>query len=262
MAVPGEQPDPDLARIHEALRAAIAALRPYTPGAVSSRLKGLDDPVTEADLAVNRALRETLVAGGEGWLSEETVDDMQRLRCRRLWIVDPIDGTREFVKGIPEWAVSVGLIEDGRPVAGGMCNPQTGELFLGSPAAGLTINGQRAGVSHRRLPGARLLASRSEIRRGEWDRFNQAGFAYSPMGSIAYKLALVAAGRADATFTLVPKSEWDVAAGVALVEAAGGWVVGLDGKPLVFNRANTKLDGLIAGSPEIVEDLLALLRQA
>ena len=131
-------------------------------------------------------------------------------------MVDPLDGTREFVAGIPEFCVSIGMVEDGVPVAGGICNPATNEIFLGAIDCGVTYNGKPAQPSQRTsLEGALLLASRSEIKRGEWKPFESAGFKIRPMGSVAYKLALVSAGLADATFTLTPKNEWDVAAGAA-----------------------------------------------
>ncbi len=249
-----------LARIRRALEAAALAVRPFTPGAVAARDKGGGDPVTAADTAINDALRGSLMWPGEGWLSEETADDPARLSARRVWIVDPLDGTREFVEGLPEWCVSVALIEDGASVAGGVMNPATGETVLGAVGAGVSLNGRAARVTARSdLTGARGLASRSEVRRGEWERFRGAPFRFEPMGSVAWKLALVAAGRADATFTLVPKHEWDVAAGVALVHAAGGAAVTLEGAPPRFNAPAPKLAGLVAAPAPLLPALLRAL---
>lgn len=250
----------DLARIAAALEAARRALRPFTPGAVEFQLKAADNPVTAADRAVNEVLHSALVREDEAWLSEETVDDPTRLDRRRVWVVDPLDGTKEFVQGIPEWCVSIGLIEDGEPVAGGICNPATGEVFLGARGIGVTRNGTAARVSGRpALAGARVLASRSEVGRGERERFRGSAFDVRPMGSVAYKLALVAAGHADATWTLVPKHEWDVAAGVALLLAAGGEARTPGGGHPVFNRRNPKLTGLVAAGPALMPELLAAL---
>lgn len=250
----------DLARISVALDAARLTLRPFTPGAVEFQLKAADNPVTAADRAVNEVLHAALVRDDEAWLSEETVDDPTRLERRRVWVVDPLDGTKEFVQGIPEWCVSIGLVEDGEPVAGGICNPATGEVFLGACGVGVTRNGVPARVSGRAvLAGARVLASRSEVGRGEWERFRGTEFGVRPMGSVAYKLALVAAGLADVTWTLVPKHEWDVAAGVALLLAAGGEARTLEGGHPVFNRRNPKLTGLIAAGPALMPELLAAL---
>jgi myo-inositol-1(or 4)-monophosphatase len=251
--------DDDLARIRDGLRAAADAVRPYTPGDVDHVMKERGDPLTAADLAADRVLRELLPREGEGWLSEETVDDAQRLECRRVWVVDPIDGTREFVDGIPEWCISIGLLEDGEPVAGGIHNPATGETVVGSVETGVTYNGEPARVRDRGdLQGAVVLASRSEIRRGEWDRFqgNGAPFTVQPCGSVAYKMARVAAGTADATWTLVPKSEWDVAGGAALVRAAGGRVTLRDGSAPPFNQRTPTFPDFVAAGPTALEALV------
>lgn len=243
----------ELARIAGALARAQEALRAFTPGQIASHRKAGGDPVTAADTAVNDLLLRTLPSAGEGWLSEETADDPVRLDCRRVWVVDPLDGTREFIEGIPEWCVSIALVQDGLPVAGGICNPATGETVLGAVSQGVTYNGAPAHVRERSsLEGAEVLASRSEVRRGEWAPQARAPFAVRAMGSVAYKLGLVAAGRADATWTLVPKHEWDVAAGAALVLAGGGAVVTPDGASLLLNRARPKLAGLLAGAPALV----------
>jgi myo-inositol-1(or 4)-monophosphatase len=237
----------DLGRIAEALEKARSILSDFTAGAVEHRVKQGDDPVTEADLRVNDAMLACLPQEGEGWLSEETADEPSRLDRRRVWVVDPLDGTREFVAGIPEWCVSIGLVEDGRAVAGGILNPTTDQCVIGSLETGVTLNGA---ACHARplesLEQTEILASRSEVKRGEWARFDDAPFKVLPMGSVAYKMSLVAAGLADATWTLVPKHEWDVAAGAALVVAAGGAVWGLDGKPPTFNREKPLLSGLLA----------------
>src|ERR1700732_4845424 len=211
-----------LQRIQSSLETACHVFARFTLGAIEAEYKAGHDPVTEADKSVDAVLRKALLREGEGWLSEESIDDPSRLEKKRLWIVDPLDGTREFVAGIPEFCVSVAMVEDGIPVAGGICNPATGELFLGSLESGLTYNGKPARASQRTsLQGALVLASRSEIKRGEWKRFEKAAVKVRPMGSVAYKLALVSAGQADLTFTLTPKHEWDIAGGAAVVSSAG-----------------------------------------
>jgi myo-inositol-1(or 4)-monophosphatase len=250
----------DLARIAEALEAARAAFERFTPGEIESRHKSGDDPVTEADTTVDTLLRELLPRDGDGWLSEETRDDPSRLGRRRVWVVDPLDGTREFVAGIPEWCVSIGLVIDGEPVAGGILNPATGESILGARGLGVTLNGLPARVSPRStLAGAQVVASRSEVKRKEWEGYRDDLFDIRPMGSVAYKLGLVAAGVVDATWTLTPKHEWDVAAGVALVLAAGGAVVVGDGSPEAarFNRPKPLLTSLIATGPALLPEIQA-----
>jgi myo-inositol-1(or 4)-monophosphatase len=253
----------DLARIAGALAAAARALSRFTPGEVEARAKRGGDPVTEADTLVDALLRRALPRAGEGWLSEETHDDRSRLGCRRVWVVDPLDGTREFVTGLPEWSVSVGLVEDGEPVAGGICNPARGETFLGARGQGVTLNGAPVRVSTRAgLAGAEVLASRTEVERGQWRRFAGARFEVVAMGSVAYKLARVAAGLADATWTLVPKHEWDVAAGVALVLAAGGRIAAGSSEEERFNRREPLLSRLIAAPPRLLPEIeRAIARQ-
>ena len=249
-----------LERIALALDAARAVFGRFTAGAIEAEYKAGHDPVTEADKELDAVLRRTLLRPDEGWLSEESVDDLTRLEKSRVWVVDPLDGTREFVAGIPEYCVSIAMVEQGRPIAGGICNPATDEVFLGSLDAGLIYNGKPAHSSQRTtLQGAVVLASRSETKRGEWKQFDNAVFRVKPMGSVAYKLALVAAGLADATFTLTPKNEWDVAAGAALVESGGGFVRTLDDRPLCCNNRSPLLPGLLAGGAFLQDELCALV---
>jgi myo-inositol-1(or 4)-monophosphatase len=176
-----------------------------------------------------------------------------------VWIVDPIDGTREFVAGIPEWSVSIGLIEDGQPIAGGIHNPATGERIIGSAEAGLRYEGPKPVSGKTSLEGALVGASRSELQRGEWELFADSRFEIVPMGSVAYKLALVAAGRLDATWTLVPKNEWDVAAGAALLAAAGGWGALVDGSAPAWNKKEPRFTGFIATTAALSGEVEALI---
>jgi myo-inositol-1(or 4)-monophosphatase len=239
----------DLLHIEAALTAATAILEDSRFGAMKAEVKKGGDPITAADRAVDRLLFEMLPRDGEGWLSEETVDGPSRLTKRRVWVVDPLDGTKEFLAGIPEWCISIGLIEDGNAVAGGIANPATGEVFLGSRETGLRVKGPRGAVASSQTRDETLvLASRSETLRGEWHGLVDASFTVQPMGSVAYKLARVAAGLADATWTFVPKHEWDVAGGVALVLASGGVVRTVQGDAPIFNRPQPRLDGLVAFS--------------
>jgi myo-inositol-1(or 4)-monophosphatase len=243
----------DLERIRMALAAGLEALEAVRSGHVTVGRKAGGDLVTDADHAVDETLRRILPRDGEGWLSEETADDLTRLEARRVWVVDPLDGTQEFVQGLPEWCISIGLVEDGEAVAAGLCNPATGETFLGALGGGVTLNGRPVAVRELQgLEGAEVLASRSEVRRREWEDA-KAPFRVRPCGSVAYKMALVAAGLTDATWTLTPKHEWDVAAGAALVRAAGGIVRTLSWDPPVFNGRDPWLSGLIATPPGIFD---------
>src|SRR6202161_1045993 len=155
-----------LERIRAALEASRAVFARFTPGAIETEYKVGHDPVTEADRALDAVLRKELLRSGEGWLSEESVDDPIRLQHSPVWVVDPLDGTREFVQGIPEFCVSIGYVENGRPVAGGICNPATNETILGAIGSGVLYNGKPARPSDRTtLPGSLILASRSEVKR-------------------------------------------------------------------------------------------------
>jgi myo-inositol-1(or 4)-monophosphatase len=252
----------DLIHELEAARAAAIAAgeilrRHYRDRGFTIDQKGKDNPVTTADFEADHKLKELLHGGFPhyGWLSEETVDNNQRLDRERVWIVDPLDGTKEFIKGIPEFVVAIALAEHGVPILGVTYNPIQDELFSCARGAGVTLNGQSVRVTDRAtLINATVLASRSETSRGEWKAY-EGQIKIDPIGSVAYKLALVAAGRADATFTLTPKSEWDVASGIALIVEAGGRVTELDGSTIRFNQASVKLTGFVASNgllhPEI-----------
>lgn len=177
-----------------------------------------------------------------------------------MWIVDPIDGTREFVRRIPEYAISVALVRDGKPVVGAVCNPATGDLFLGAVGVGSWRNGRPIACSRPRGDRLVVLGSRSEMKRGEFEPF-QGVLDVQAVGSIAYKLALVAAGEADGTFSLGPKHEWDIAAGVALVLAAGGRVHDGAGRAFRFNQTDTLTRGIVAATREAYANLAALLER-
>jgi myo-inositol-1(or 4)-monophosphatase len=252
----------DLDRIVAALDAGGKVYRSRSMENVRVHKKRGGDAVTDAELQVNQLLFEMLVQDGEGWLSEEDVDNEDRLRRSRIWLVDPLDGTKEYVARIPEWCISVALMEDGAFVAGGIYNPQTDELIYGSREIGVVCrNGQAPNPEKKILPrGPLVLASRSEVERGEWKRFSQGPFQTLAMGSVAYKLALVAADKADATWTLVPKNEWDVAAGVALLQFAQGQMLTTEGLPPVFNRKNPRFPGLVGFSAAGLDRLRPFLK--
>ncbi|MFH1883673.1 MAG: 3'(2'),5'-bisphosphate nucleotidase CysQ [Planctomycetota bacterium] len=224
--------------------------------------KANEDPVTTADLKADSILREGLTEDfpGTGWLSEETRDDYSRLDKELVWVVDPIDGTKEFVSGIPEYAVSVALVEDGLPVLAVVYNPATEELFAAAHGQGAWLNGEAINAEHALEAKPVLLASRSEIRRGGFEPFEP--FAeIRPCGSIAYKLALVAAGIADATFSLGPKNEWDIAAGVLLVSESGGNVTNRSGAPFTFNQRSTLVDGIVATTKRALRPVRMLIER-
>src|SRR5258705_13672351 len=185
--------------------------------------KGIDNPVTAADLEADRAIKKLLhdPFPEYGWLSEETVDNDARLKCRRVWIVDPLDGTKEFINGIPEFSVAIALVEDGVPVLGVTYNPIKREMYWAARGIGCHLNTRRVRVTRtRNLKGATVLASRSETARGEWQVF-QRMLKVSPTGSVAYKLAMVAAGRRGAAVSRPPENGRGNPAGAARANGGG-----------------------------------------
>ena len=236
-----------VSRIDEALTAAAEVLRRFDTVTIAEQKKAGGDPVTEVDIELDGVLRRLLQADGEGWLSEETADDDSRLDKSLVWIVDPLDGTREFIDGLPEFCTSVAAVLNGVPVAGGIVNPAANVEVIGALGMGVKYNGKRVTpLTIRPLETIRVLASRSEVGRGQWTVVESEGILVQPMGSVAYKLGRVAAGLDYLTWTPVPKHEWDVAGGAALMAAAGGKTLGLDGEPLVFNQERPWLSGVIA----------------
>ena len=217
--------------------------------------------LTQADSESDELLKSRLLGAfpDDGWLSEETADSPERLRKSRVWIVDPLDGTREFTLRVPEFCVCVALVEDGRPVVGVEYNPATDRLYSAALGAGTTMNGEPAHVSKtEHVALAQVLASRSEDKRGEWDPFKQ--YCHVVLtGSVAYKLAELSVGNGDATFTLTPKNEWDICAGTILVEEAGGTVTGLQGETLVFNQPSPLRPGMIASNRVLHPGLMTLI---
>lgn len=221
------------------------------------------NPLTEADLAADRVLHEQLMTllPGSGWLSEETGDSPDRLSKDAVWIVDPIDGTREFTQGEPEFAISVALSLRGEVVLGVLLNPAQDELFVGRIGGGVFRNGERLPPSSRTgLEGAVLLASRTETRRGDFDPFREI-LTIREVGSTAYKLGLVATGEGDAYFTRKPRNEWDVAAGILLCREAGMTVTDLGGEPHQFNRPNPLCRGVVACAPGVYGPVFSLIEE-
>lgn len=240
----------------EASRAAAAEIKLRYGTNPEVRYKTPIEPVTDADMVADEVLHNRLCDAfpNDGWLSEERADDATRLNCERVWIVDPLDGTREFVAGRPEFMVSVGLCVDGVPVVGVLTNPVTGDIFSAVVGQGATRNGKRIHVSKAVTP-SQVAVSRSELGRGQLTAFG-AELPLEAAGGMANKLALVGAGVADATFTTWPRCEWDVAAGILLVQEAGGRTTRLDGGPITFNCADTRFQGILSSNGILHDALL------
>jgi myo-inositol-1(or 4)-monophosphatase len=217
-------------------------------------------PVTTADLEADRILHDMQRSHfpDDGWLSEETPDNPCRLTQDRVWIVDPIDGTKAYVNRLPEFCISVALVEQGRPVVAAIFNPSTDELFTAVRGNGLSLNGRPAVFSAQQGSPPCIIVSPWELRSGRWTALD-ALVQCRPMLSIANALALVAAGRIQAAMTLDPENEWDLAAGALLIEESGGTIADAEGKPLTFNQPTPRLRGVIAVSVTASQELRQLL---
>ena len=235
--------------------AAIAEIYERRDFAVERKDDARKSELTEADLAANNILIATISAAfpDDAILSEETADTPARLTNRRCWIIDPLDGTREFTLGIPEFCVSVGFVLDGEAVVGALLNPATGELIAGAVGSGVTLNGAPAHVSdHATIQGARFLVSRSEMKKGWFDDLKGSA-DLTPMGSVAWKFGLVAVGQSEGSFTPKPRNEWDLCAGVACIRAGGGRATNGKGEDYTFNRPDPLHIG-VCGTNGLVHD--------
>lgn len=249
----------DEALLLDAVQAAGELALHYFKRGVQATTKIDHTPVTEADFAVDKLLHDRLreARSGYGWLSEETVDNAERLEARRVWIVDPIDGTRAFIAGKPDWVISAGLVEDGEPLLGILLNPVNSQLFIARRGGGASLDGAPLDIAARSdIEGARLIVTRGLLNRKIWaSPWPETEIVWA--NSIAYRLALIAAGHADATFALSGKSEWDLAAAALLVHEAGGVVTDAKGAALRFNQPVPRINGLVAASPGLHAELIA-----
>jgi myo-inositol-1(or 4)-monophosphatase len=235
----------------------------FESGAFKQWDKGKGDPVTEADLAVDTYLRETLRAARPeyGWLSEETKDDPARLSAQSVFVVDPIDGTIAFIKHRPHFTICAGVVTDGVPVAGAVYNPMTEECFTARLGHGATLNGARIHVSDRAaLEGCRMLADKPMLQHAAWNTPPNRPWPdmhIETRNSIAYRMALVAAGQFDAMMALSPKRDWDLAAAEIIVTEAGGNATTHTGARFAYNRESTIQPSLLAAGPKLHAELLA-----
>lgn len=247
----------ELEVLRQAVRQAGQQVLKLAAEGFETHIKKDRSPVTTADLAVNQILHELLLTAfpHDAWLSEESPDDPRRLENKRVWVIDPIDGTKYFMRGVPQYAISVALVESHQPVVAAVYNPATDELFSAVRGMGASLNGQPIHVTPARDGRPVVLVNPPALERGIF-RAIEAAAECRPMGSIAYTLALVAAGRADATLNLDGLNEWDVAGGVLLIEEAGGMVMDRNGSPLSFNQAKTAVRGILAADKDLLDRLL------
>jgi myo-inositol-1(or 4)-monophosphatase len=239
---------------------AIALKTFQTP--VRSWLKDQSSPVCEADIAVDDFLRQRLAGAGSGcgWLSEETADDRSSAQARRLWIVDPIDGTRSYLAGRPDWAISAALVADGRPILAGVLAPVTDELFVAVAGAGATRNGAPIKAS----AGARLADAKvaGPKRLVQALAAVEARIAVAPrIGSLALRLVRVADGELDVAFASRSSHDWDLAAADLLVHEAGGAMTNLVGRGLTYNQPDLVHGALVAAGADRHAALVAFTRE-
>lgn len=221
-----------------------------------------EGPVTEADLEVDAMLKDQLLTARHdyGWLSEESEDPGDRSKKSRVFVVDPIDGTRSFMAGERTWAHALAVVEDGRPIAGVVHLPARDKTYWATPQ-GAYLNGKPIRVGHReQANGADILAPRNVMDARNWSAAVPA-FTRHFRPSLAYRMALVAEGRFDGMITFRDAWEWDIAAGAVIAEAAGAVVSNRYGAPLRFNSATAKLDGVLMGNRALHADLSARLHR-
>jgi len=249
----------------DAAKEAGSIIMQYYKSKYEIRNKSYHNPVTTADNAADVYLKETLTKeySNYGWLSEETVDSKERLKCNRAWVVDPLDGTKEFIEGVPHFVVSIALVDDGEPVIGVLYNPASKELFTAIKGEGAYLDGEKLSCSvSLNFQEMVILNSRSETRNGLWKPYSNNFKEQRAIGSVAYKLGLTSAAKADIFASLRPKNEWDVCAGHCIIREAGGEMVTLDGNPITYNNEKTLIrPGIIATHKNILASTVSLFQQ-
>jgi myo-inositol-1(or 4)-monophosphatase len=218
-------------------------------------------PVTEADLAIDAhlALRLRDISPAIGWLSEEAVDTADRLARRQVWIVDPIDGTRGFVAGNGEWVISAALVEDGRPMAGVLLRPTTGDFYEATRGGGAYKNGTPLRTPDGNFAGIRCASGPKPF----VDALQREvpGLARGPsLSSLALRLAFVAEGRFDVAFAKRDAHDWDIAAAELILQEAGGRLTWIGGEEVVYNRPDPVHSALVAAGRSRQESLACLVR--
>ena len=243
-----------------AVRDAGAVAMGFFRGPLKSWTKAGDSPVSEADIAANDLLRVRLPAAGDGGLSEESETDPARLRARRVWVVDPIDGTRAYIAGREDWTVAVALVEDGRPVVAAVYAPVTDEMFLAVAGHGATRNevpihtSTGANIDGARLAGPKRMLERIALR-------HPSLIVMPRVHSLALRLVRVAQSELDGAIAGGNAHDWDLAAADLLVHEAGGLMTALDGQPLRYNRPETAHSVLVSAGRERHAALIDLVRE-
>ena len=245
-----------------AREAGIVVMSYFKTSSYDIKDKSFDNPVTTADHEANQIIKDILFKDTMtyGWLSEETVDSKERLKKDYVWVIDPIDGTKEFIEGVPQFSISIALTHKGDPIIGVIYNPATKEMFSSCKDMGTFYNQEpvKCLQSNSELT---VLVSRSELKRGLWENYIKNFKKLKPVGSVAYKLGLVGAGKADIFITLRPKNEWDICAGHCIINESGGMLVDLYGKSIKYNQEITLIEpGLISGAKNYVDSMLPIIK--
>ena len=254
-------PETDLELLETAAREAGEIARGFWRADPQVWDKGGDDPVSEADFAVDKHLHARLLRArpDHAWVSEETEDDTVRLTAERVFIVDPIDGTRSFVAGEPTWAHSLAIAVNGRITAACVYLPVREKMYLASEGQGATLNGARLSASTTKsLDGAEVLSPKVNFKEELWQG-SPPPVKRNFRPSLAYRMALVGEGRFDAMLTLRPAWEWDIAAGALIAEEAGARVTDRHGAALRFNSPARQTAGVVTGGAAIHAGLMARL---
>jgi myo-inositol-1(or 4)-monophosphatase len=224
---------------------------------------GKGSPVTDADIKSNEIIKETLLSNfpDDGWLSEETVDDKTRFSKERLWIVDPLDGTNDFIKGIPEFSISIALVEDKIPVVGVVYNPVADEFYYAVRGEGSYLNDQRIKPSFKTLmKEASLTISAKEFEKVDKAKLLAGNFSSVKFReSIAYKIVSVASGWADAVVSFFDKSEWDLAGAQVIAEESGLKMTDILGGKIVYNEEDVKRRGVLVADDFLHDKILRTL---
>jgi len=213
--------------------------------------------VSQADYAVNNYLEQTLcpLDPAISWLSEESVPSNDRLDAKRVWIIDPIDGTSSFLDHKPDWTIVAALVENGHPILGVVYNPVHNELFQSQKGCGALLNGNPIKTSPtKHLKDAHIITSKSHFNRTFQDKTDQPSYKWRC--SMAYRIALVAAGHVEATISLTPKNDWDIAAAHLILEEAGGKIGKPDGTPITYNNAELRHSGVVAATNTLYTSLI------
>jgi len=250
------QDDEDL--LHAAVREAGALAANYFNGSTQSWTKDDGTPVSDADLAVDELLKSRLQPARPdyGWLSEETEDNDDRLGNSRVWVIDPIDGTRSFLEGGEHWCLSAALIEGGRPVIGAVYLPLSDKMYAARAGEGASMNDRPLTTSARgELAGSKVIAHKNILQPHRW-RTPWPDVDVGMTTSLALRLCLVADGSFDAALAVGSKCDWDLAAGDLIVHEAGGRVCDLEGATLRYNKPATRQAGLVASGANLHDEII------